>query len=55
MFVLLYISFTPGIKEAYEDLRIVAKKEKRWFDEEVLGEDPEFMETEKVTTEAIHS
>lgn len=55
IFVLLYISFTPGIKEAYEDLRIVAKKEKRWFDEQVLGEKPELMETEKVTTGAIQS
>ena len=55
MFVVLYISFTPGIKgsEAFEDLRIVAKKEQRWYDEQVLGEDPEFMETEKVKTEAI--
>jgi hypothetical protein len=57
MFVVLYISFTPGIKgsEAFEDLRIVAKKEQRWYDEQVLGEDPEFMETEKVKTEAIQS
>lgn len=55
MFVVLYISFTPGIKgsEAFEDLRIVAKKERRWYDEQVLGEDPELMETEKVKTEAI--
>lgn len=55
MFVVLYISFTPGIKgsEAFEDLRILAKKEQRWYDEQVLGEDPEFMETEKVKTEAI--
>ena len=55
LFVVLYISFTPGIKEAFEDLRIVAKKEGRWWDEKVLGEDPELMETEKVKTEAIQS
>ena len=55
LFVVLYISFTPGMKEAFEDLRIVAKKEGRWWDEKVLGEDPELMETEKVRTEAIHS
>jgi len=56
MFVILYLSFTPGIKtETFEDLRIVAKKERRWYDEQVLGEDPELMETEKVKTEAIQS
>lgn len=54
MFVILYLSFTPGMKgEPFEDLRIVAKKERRWYDEQVLGEDPELMETEKVKTEAI--
>lgn len=55
MFTVLYVSFTPGILEAFEDLRIVARKEQRWFDERVLGEDPELMETEKVRTEAIQS
>jgi len=53
IFMILYLSFTPGMKESFEDLRIVAKKEQRWFDERILGEDPEFMETEKVKTEAI--
>ena len=55
MFVVLYVSFTPGIREAFEDLRIVARKEQKWYDEKVLGEEPELMETEKVRTEAIHS
>jgi len=57
LFVVLYISYTPGMKgsEGFEDLRIVAKKEGRWWDEKVLGEDPELMETEKVRTEAIQS
>lgn len=55
MFVVLYISFTPGIKEAFEDLRIVARKEHKWYDEKVLGEEPELMETEKVRTEAVQS
>ena len=57
LFVVLYISFTPGMKgsESFEDLRIIAKKEGRWWDEKVLGEDPELMETEKVKTEAIQS
>ena len=55
MFVVLYISFTPGMKESFEDLRIVARKEQKWYDEKVLGEDPELMETEKVHTEAVQS
>jgi hypothetical protein len=55
MFVVLYVSFTPGIKEAFEDLRIVARKEQKWFDEKILGEEPELMETEKVRTEAVQS
>jgi hypothetical protein len=55
MFVVLYVSFTPGIKEAFEDLRIVARKEHKWLDEKLLGEEPELMETEKVRTEAIQS
>jgi hypothetical protein len=55
IFVVLYVSFTPGMKEAFEDLRIVARKEQKWFDEKVLGEEPELMETEKVRTEAVQS
>lgn len=55
MFVVLYVSFAPGIKESFEDLRIVARKEKRWFDEQVIGENPRLMETEKVRTEAVQS
>lgn len=55
MFVILYVSFNPGYKESFEDLRIVARKEKRWFDEEVIGENPKLMETEKVRTEAVQS
>jgi len=53
IFAVLYLSFTPGMKESFEDLRIVAKKKQRWFDEQVIGENPELMETEKVKTEAI--
>ena len=55
LFVCLYISFTPGFKEAFEDLRIVARREHRWLDERTLGEDPELIENEKVRTEAIQS
>jgi hypothetical protein len=55
LFIVLFLSFSPGFIESFEDLRIVAKKEVRWFDERVLGEDPELMETEKVATQAIGS
>ena len=55
LFVCLYISFTPGYKESFENLRIVARNERRWLDERILGEDPELMENEKVRTEAVQS
>ena len=55
LFILLFISFSPGFIENFENLRLVAKKENSWFDERVLGEDPELMETEKVQTQAIGS
>ena len=55
LFVVLFLSFSPGFTESFEDIRIVAKKEHRWFDENVLGEDPELMETEKVRTQAVGS
>ena len=55
LFVVLYLSFSPGFIESFEDLRIVAKKESRWYDEKVLGEEPDLMETEKVQTQAIQS
>jgi hypothetical protein len=41
--------------ETFEDLRKIAKKNHRWYDEKVIGEHPELMETEKVKTEAIQS
>ena len=55
LFFVLYLSFSPGFIESFEDLRIVAKKESRWYDEKVLGEEPDLMETEKVQTQAIQS
>ena len=55
LFVVLFLSFSPGFLESFEDLRIIAKKEYRWYDEQVLGEDPELMETEKVQTQALGS
>jgi len=55
IFLVLYISFTPGVKESFENLKIVARKEKPWYDEVVLGENPKLMETEKVRTEAVQA
>jgi len=55
MFVVLYVSFSPGVNESFEDLRMVARKERRWYDEEVIGENPRLMETEKVRTQAVQS
>jgi hypothetical protein len=55
LFVVLFISFSPGFVEKFENLRIIARKEQRWYDEALLGEDPELMETEKVNTEAVQS
>ena len=55
LFIALYISFTPGFKEAFEDLRIVARKQKKWYDEKVLKENPYLIENEKVNTQAVQS
>ena len=55
LFIALYISFTPGFKESFEDLRIVARKQQKWYDEKVLGENPFLMENEKVNTQAVQS
>ena len=55
LFIVLFISFSPGFIENFENLKLVAKKEQSWFDERVLGEDPEMIETEKVQTQAIGS
>lgn len=55
IFVLLYVSYTPGFIERFENLRIVARNERRWWDETVLGEDPELVETERVHTQAVQS
>lgn len=55
LFIALYISFTPGFKEAFEDLKIVARKQQKWYDEKVLKENPFLMENEKVNTQAVQS
>jgi len=55
LFAVLFLSFSPGFIEKFEDVKKIAKKEHRWYDEKVLGEEPDTLETDKVTTEAIHN
>jgi len=50
--VLLYVSFTPGKNEGYQNSLVTARKQKRWFDEEVLEENPVAYQNDKVTTQA---
>ena len=49
--ILLYISFTPGL-EGYTNSLKTARKQKRWFDEQILGEKPIGYENDKVITQA---
>ena len=53
LFVVLFLSFSPGFIENFEDIKKIAKKEHRWYDEIVLGEKPNTLETDKVNTQAI--
>lgn len=55
LFLVLYISFTPGFKEAFEDLKIVARKQQKWYDETILKENPFLIENDKVNTQAVQS
>lgn len=54
--VLLYVSFTPGHNgEGYQNTQnslMTARKQRRWFDEEVLGENPVAYQTDRVITQA---
>jgi len=52
--VVLYVSFTPGYAaESFEDTQVMSKKKKyRWFDEEVLSENPILIQSERVITQA---
>jgi len=54
LLILLYISFTPGL-EGYENSLMTARKQRRWFDEEVLGEKPMAYQNDKVITQAPNS
>jgi len=52
--VVLYVSFTPGYAaENFEDTQVLSKNKKhRWFDEEVLSENPILIQSERVVTQA---
>lgn len=53
LIVVLYVSSTPGCNtEGYEDTKIVAKKKHKWYDEEVLSENPVLLQNDKVVTQA---
>ena len=64
LIVVLYVSFTPGYAteqtisqtgntESFEDTQVMSKKQKhRWFDEEVLKENPTLIQSERVITQA---
>ena len=54
LLILLHVSFTPGL-EGYENSLMTARKQKRWFDEQVLGEKPMAYENDKVITQAPNS
>lgn len=54
--IVLYVSFTPGSNgEGYQNSLIAARNQKRWFDEQVLGENPRSYQNDKVTTQAPNS
>ena len=56
LIVVLFISFTPGYtNEGYEDTQILTKKKQRWFDEQVLSENPILIQSERVITQAPNS
>ena len=56
LIVVLYVSFTPGSNgEGYQNTQnslVTARKQRRWFDEEVLGENPVAYQNDKVITQA---
>jgi hypothetical protein len=51
LIILLHVSFTPGL-EGYENSLGTARKQRRWFDEQVLGENPVAYQNDKVITQA---
>jgi len=53
IFVVLFISFSPGFIEKFDNPRLVARKEQRWLDESILGENPAIIQTDRASTQAI--
>ena len=51
LIVVLFVSFTPGYNtEAFENTKLMAKKKHRWYDEEVLSENPTLIQSDRVVT-----
>jgi hypothetical protein len=51
--IVLYVSYTPGSNgEGYQNSLIAARNQRRWFDEEILGENPTSYQNDRVTTQA---
>lgn len=51
LIVVLFVSFTPGYNtESFENTKLMAKKKHRWYDEEVLSENPTLIQSDRVIT-----
>jgi hypothetical protein len=51
--LVLFISFTPGYNtESFENTKVMAKKKHRWYDEELLSENPTLIQSDRVITQA---
>ena len=51
LIVVLFVSFTPGYNtESFENTKLMAKKKHRWYDEEVLSENPTLIQSDRVVT-----
>ena len=53
LILVLFVSFTPGYNtESFENTKIMAKKNHRWYDEKVLSENPTLIQSDRVVTQA---
>jgi uncharacterized membrane protein YoaK (UPF0700 family) len=51
LIVVLFVSFTPGYNtESFENTKLMAKNKHRWYDEEVLSENPTLIQSDRVIT-----
>jgi uncharacterized RDD family membrane protein YckC len=51
LIIALFVSFTPGYNtESFENTKVMAKKKHRWYDEEVLSENPTLIQSDRVLT-----